>query len=283
MPCDVPLPLNLYYKESVMPQSFALTDNRSPRPVRQRTRAARSSELQISIATTREEVASAWNLVYRSYRQAQLIDDNPYQIHTVPHALRPGTSVILGRIDGELVSTLTIMHDGREGLPLDRVYKPRLNQLREEGRRLMEVGLFADRRLSISQATTSFMEMMRFVFYSSCYSLADIMIGVHPSHAPFYERNFGFVVDGPVDVHPLVNCRPVVLLRGDTQAQLRADPVPRQLVDYVNRPLPRTAFEDRARLHPETVAGTVIASFVERLHDFWSEVYQPSVAEARIA
>ena len=266
-----------------MPHPLAFTDDHAPRPVRQRVRARQNSELQISVATTREEVAAAWNLVYRSYRQAELIDDNPYQIHTVPHALRPGTSVILGRIDGEIVSTLTIMHDGREGLPLDRVYQPRLDQLRKEGRRLMEVGLFADRRLSISRATAAFMEMMRFVFYSSCYSLADIMIGVHPSHAPFYERNFGFVIDGPVDVHPLVNCRPVVLLRGDTQAQLSANPVPQQLVDYVNRPLPRAAFEERARLHPENVAGTVIASFVDRLHEFWSNVHQPRVAEARIA
>lgn len=266
-----------------MSQLLAITDDRNPRRARRRVLAKQPADLQISIAATREEVAAAWNLVYNSYRQADLIADNPYHIHTVPHALRPGTSVILGRMDGEIVSTLTIMHDGGEGLPLDRVYRSRLDELRSEGRRLMEVGLFADRRLSIGRATAAFMEMMRFVFYNSCYSLADIMIGVHPSHAPFYQRNFGFQIDGPVDVHPLVNCRPVILLRGDTQAQLKANPIPQQLIDYVNRPLPRAAFDERARLHPQSVEGTVIASFVNRLSDCWSNIGQPRTVEARIA
>ncbi len=255
-----------------------------PRSARRRSIARPQAELSISIARTREEVAAAWNLVYRSYLQANLINGNPFEIHTVPHALNAKTSVVVGRINDEIVSTLTIMHDDRKrGLPLDKVYRTQLDGLRGQGRRLLEVGLFADRRLSIRRATAAFMEMMRFVFYRSCYDLADIMIGVHPRHAAFYQRNFGFSVEGPVDVHPVVNNRPVILLRGDSQAQLRANPVPCQVVDYIQRPLPRSTFNERAPLRPENLKGSVIAGFIERVDDSWSHHTSQPLTKARIA
>ncbi len=268
-----------------MTQTFAFTVDRASRAVRRRTRPLNVADLEIAVAHTREEVAAAWQLVYRSYREADLIEDNPFQIHTVPHALRTSTTVVLGRMGDELVSTLTMMHDSRNGgLPLDCVYKTRLDELRSEGRRLMEVGLFADRRLTIGRATAAFMEMMRFVFYNSCYHLADIIIGVHPSHAAFYQRNFGFVIDGHVDAHPTVNHRPVVLLRGDTQAQLTANPVPMQLKEYLNRPLPRAAFANQTPLNREGVAGSVLANFCRRAENMEQTIpAQPCVTSARIA
>jgi len=251
-----------------MNNNFAMPDDRALRRVRRRVRPICHADIEIDVAQTQDEVALAWQLVYRSYRQAQLIEDNPFQIHTVPHALRSSTTVVIGRIDGEIVSTLTMMHDSKQGgLPLDCVYKSRLDDLRVQGRKLMEVGLFADQRLIIGKATTAFMEMMRFVFYNSCYHLADIVIGVHPSHAPFYRRNFGFNIDGHVDVHPTVNNNPVVLLRGDTQAQLIADPVPMQLKNYLDRPLPRTTFANQPPLHPQDLQGSVLANFCDLAQD----------------
>lgn len=268
-----------------MTKTIAITEGRTSRAVRRRTRPLNVGNLDIAVAHTREEVATAWQLVYRSYRDADLIKDNPFQIHTVPHALRTSTTVVLGRLDKELVSTLTMMHDSKKGgLPLDCVYKTRLDELRSEGRKLMEVGLFADRRLHIGRATAAFMEMMRFVFYNSCYHLADIVIGVHPSHASFYQRNFGFAIDGHVDVHPTVNHRPVVLLRGDTQAQLTANPVPMQLKEYLNRPVPRAAFANQTPLNREDVAGSVLANFCECAEDLEQVIpAAKGVKSARIA
>ena len=268
-----------------MTKPLTITDDRTMRAVRRRTRPLNVSNLDISVAQTREEVATAWQLVYCSYRQADLIKDNPFQIHTVPHALRASTTVVLGRVENEIVSTLTMMHDSKNGgLPLDCVYKARLDELRSQGRRLMEVGLFADRRLTIGRATAAFMEMMRFVFYNSCYHLADIIIGVHPSHAAFYQRNFGFAIDGHVDVHPTVNLNPVVLLRGDTQAQLTANPVPMRLKDYLDRPLPRAAFANQTPLNREDVEGSVLANFCERAEVIEKEIpLVKRVNAARIA
>ena len=106
-------------------------------------------------------------------------------------------------------------------------------------------------------------EMMRYVFYNSCYSLADIIIGVHPHHARFYKRAFGFEVFGPIKQHPYVRNRPVVLLRGDTKLQISGIPdlLP-VLRDYMKHPVPKISFDNRPQLKNDIVAGT---SFQELL------------------
>lgn len=220
--------------------------------------------LRIELARTPQQVAAAWRLVYAMYRQAELIDDNPYEIHTVAHALRPGTAVIVSYDGDDLVSTLTIMHESREGIPLDKVYRSELDGLRAQGRRLMEVGLFADRFQPALRSLTAIIEMMRYVFYSSCYSLADIIIGVNPHHQSFYERFFGFEQIGPVSMHPIVRNRPVVLLRGDTQRQFNGESVPPSLLEFASRPLPRRTFDERAPLHRDAIADTPIAGYISR-------------------
>ncbi|MEX2215240.1 MAG: hypothetical protein WD768_13995 [Phycisphaeraceae bacterium] len=235
--------------------------------------------LRIEIAQRPDQVAAAWELVYQAYRDAELIEDNPHRIHTVPQAIRPTTSVVVAYEGKKVVSTLTIMHDGPVGLPLDRVYQPHLDRMRQDGKRLMEVGLFADSQLPISRATVAFREMMRFVFYSSCWSLADIVIGVHPSHSKYYIRQFGFETAGPVSVHPIVRNRPVVLLHGETKRQLSLNPMPRSIAEYVDRPLPRSSFDRKLRLAPETIAGTAIGGFVDMLAELWNNVtYVPRLA-----
>lgn len=237
--------------------------------------------LRIELARTPHQVAAAWKLVYSMYREAELIDDNPYEIHTVSHALRPGTAVIVSYDGEDMVSTLTIMHDTGQGIPLDRVYKPRLDELRAQGRRLMEVGLFADRYQPALRSLAAIMEMMRYVFYSSCYALADIIVGCHPHHEPFYRRSFGFERIGPVSEHPLVRNRPVVLLRGDTQKNLHGDRVPPSLLEYASRPLSKRVFDERAQLHPRAIAGTPIEAFANR--SLWNIMPAATCGETRIA
>src|SRR4051794_7035611 len=104
------------------------------------------SGLNFYVARTLDDVLEAWQLVYIAYRGVGLVDANPYELHTMPQAVGAQTLVVTGCLGPLSVSTLSVYLDPPGGLPLDSVYKDELAGLRGEGRRIMEVGLFGDRR-----------------------------------------------------------------------------------------------------------------------------------------
>ncbi len=234
-------------------------------PQRQSRPQARTS-LTFRVADTLDDVQQAWSLVYDSYCRQELIRPNAHRIHLVPEAVRPGSAVIVGLIRDEVVSTMTLYPDGDGALALDRVYSSVLDDLRHTGRRLVEVGLFADRRERISRSVSALMELMRYTFfYAVSIDATDIMIGVHPHHAGFYQRCFGFEVCAETAGCPSVNGSPMVPLRLAIPETYGQDKLPRGLAYFKSLPLNATTFDHRAELTPQTTSGTRIGAFLQDL------------------
>src|SRR5688572_8732702 len=172
------------------------------------------SGLLFRVAETLDEVLTAWSSVYEAYRRIEIIDENAHKIHTSIHAASANSAVFIGQLAEQTKTTLTTIHDGEMGLPLDSVFKAELDDLRKSGRRLSEVGLFADRRAQISRSISALFNLMRFAFY---YALRDdsatIVIGVHPHHVNFYERLFAFDTLTEIRRYPTVKDNLVVLLQ----------------------------------------------------------------------
>jgi hypothetical protein len=148
-------------------------------------------------------------------------------------------------------------------LPLDRVYHPELNELRQNGRRLMEVGLFADRRKQLARSAEALFQLMRFAFYHGLNEkVTDFVIGVHPRHARFYVRSFGFEAFGEPKVYPAVNDRPVQLLRGDLADRLARTPLHPALEYFVSNPIEQKVFSGRLLLRDSVLAGTPIEAYL---------------------
>jgi len=80
------------------------------------------------------------------------------------------------------------------------------------------------------------------------YTGSDIICGVHPHHAEFYEKAFGFVQYGPARAYPKVKDHPVTLLRLDIEGSLVAERLPRATKIYIENPLPESAFEHHFNL-----------------------------------
>lgn len=203
-----------------------------------------------AVASTLNEVISAWSLVHDAYSRIGLIDVNKYNLHTITQAVSPETSVIMGYMNGSPVSTLSIIHDGAQQIPLQHIYPHELDALRNDGRKLLEVGLLADRREHISRAMVAIFEMMRFVFWRSYLTHTDIIIGVHPHHAGFYINSFGFEPIGLESTHPTVKNHPVLPMRLDIHTALAGEVVPKRLTQYLNNPLPDDVFDHRCRFDP---------------------------------
>lgn len=217
------------------------------------------SGLHFRPAGSQSEVLNAWALVYQSYVRTGLIPPNPHELHTVPHALQDRAVVICGRIRSLTVSTMSGYLDHPElGLPLDRVYPDEMAALRRDGRTLMEIGLFADRREHIERSIEALLELMRHVCYFGVTNGAtDGIIGVHPHHAAFYVRMLGFEQIGREKSYSMVNDKPVILLRLDWYEKIRQIKPPRGLRYFRDNPLAADAFAGRAALQAEPIARTV--------------------------
>jgi hypothetical protein len=226
-------------------------------------RADAPSGLQFGVARDLAQVTEAWELVYTAYRRINLIDPNPQHLHTVSQAVGRHAAVICGRIGGLAVSTLTAILDGPQGLPLDCVYKPEMDELRRQGFTLLEVGLFGDRREPWVRSTSSIFELMRYIYhFGVLHGASDAVVGVHPHHAPFYRRCFGFEPFAAERVHPTVKNHPVVPLRLNAASRLKLDPLPRGLGYFLDNPLPAQTFAERCPFEPVATARSRIGEFL---------------------
>ncbi len=222
-----------------------------------------STGLCFDVAKTLEDVLDAWGLVYDAYRGLGIVPLNRFGIHTVEHATQPASAVVLGRLGSQTVSTLSIMADSDQGLPLDRVYPQPLAVMRSQGRRLMEVGLFADRRRLAARSAASLFELMRWgLFHSMHRGATDIIIGVHPHHAPFYQRAIAFQPFGELAAHPTVCDAPVIPMRLDLTTKLKLNPLPRGLKFFLDQPLGPEAYADRYPFDPQALADTPIEQYL---------------------
>ena len=220
--------------------------------------------LRFVVSESITEVESAWRLVHDSYARIGLIEPNSAGVHTVPHAVHPDTAVIVGFEPGDqIVSTMSAYLDRPGGLPLDAVYADQLNAMRQQGARLMEVGLFADRREKITRTLSALMDLMRFTFYYGVHRRAtDIVIGVHPHHAGFYRRVLAFSDFGEEAGCPSVNGSPMVPLRLPIATSLELDPLPKGLAYFKTNPVPGSAYEGRVSLQLSAMVGTAIGAFL---------------------
>ncbi|WP_206064283.1 hypothetical protein [Oleiagrimonas sp. C23AA] len=224
----------------------------------------RSSEPTCSCASSLEEVEAAWQLVYDRYSEMGLIEENVFSIHTAPTAVGSHACVISGPIGPDVGYTMTLFRDNPKGLALDSVYGAYLDDLRAQGRRLMEVGMLADRRRNASRSIGALFSMMRWAVHFGLHcDISDIVIGVHPRHAQFYIRCYGFEEYAPATTYALVRDNPVVLLRLRLSEVLSNDVLPRGLADARDNPIPRSAFADRFEFETNQLRDSRIAHFLQ--------------------
>lgn len=222
-----------------------------------------STGLRFRPAGGLSDVLAAWQLVYNSYRRIDLVPPNRYRIHTSTQAVGPQSAVISGQIGPLTVTTLTAIEDGPAGLPLDRVYHEELAHLRAQGRRMMEVGLFADRRENLTRHSEALLQLMRYVWHwGRQLDVSDFIIGVHPRHARFYSRAFGFEQFAEETTYEAVNDHPVVLLRGEPAVQLQRDRRPRGIQYFIENPIDLSLFERRYLFPDDEVAASLIGRFL---------------------
>jgi hypothetical protein len=146
------------------------------------------------VADTREELEAAYRLVHDVYvMEGYEGRDKPDMRVNLRYALATTTTVV-GKIDDQVVITLTIIGDSPFGLPMDMIFSRELCTLRREDRRIAEIGALAShpdfRRRQ--QAVALFADKVILKYAMSYLMADDMVIAVNPKHVWVYRHIFLF-------------------------------------------------------------------------------------------
>ncbi|MBW1646300.1 MAG: hypothetical protein JRJ56_08275 [Deltaproteobacteria bacterium] len=157
--------------------------------------------LEIVFATSRDQYAEAFRLAHQRYLEAGIISPQPHGFWLTPYHILNDTRVVMAYLDGRPSCTASIVFDSACGLPSDDIYRPELDVLRREGRRLAEFCSLA--ALPALPARNTLFAVYRFLFrYAVSRGCTDIIISIRPKHADFYTRILLFEEYGPLRSYP---------------------------------------------------------------------------------
>jgi hypothetical protein len=192
--------------------------------VPQSVRAATAPEIELKIASTREERQGAFELIYRSYLRAGLCTDNEFNLRATPYQLLATTDIFVAKHRDEVISTVSLVRDGELGLPMEEIYPKEVAERRAAGVRVAEVSCLADRRRDTSRFFALFVDLSRLMAQLAVKTDVDeLLIAVHPRHVPLYQRYMAFRRLGDQRAYPAVQANPAVaLVLNFSQAQVES-------------------------------------------------------------
>lgn len=169
----------------------------------------------LKIAETYDELSQAFEIVYDAYRLSKYIKEpHPSRMAYSVYSLLPSTCVFVFKSYMSVISTMTYIPDSPVfGLPLDAIYKEELDELRNQGRQIAEVGALATPRKRRWSNLVIYLAKALF-WYARMTDVNDVCIMVNPKHVRFYKEIFLFEDFGEEKWYPGVEA-PAVALRVD--------------------------------------------------------------------
>lgn len=170
---------------------------------------------EIGVAVGPTETAAALRLAHDIYVREGYMEPHPLGMRILLpyHALKT-TTVLVARLEGEIVGTLSLMFDSPAGLPMDELYTEALGEARRSGRRLVELSNFAIADCARDGAILLHLmrAALRLAMAERC---DDLVIAIHPKHEPFYRTIWLMERFGDLSSYQGVRGAPAIGLRGD--------------------------------------------------------------------
>lgn len=158
-------------------------------------------DMEIVFASSQKQYTDAFHLAHQRYLETGIINPQSDGLWMTPFHAQEDTRVALSYLDGVPVCTASIIFDSEHGLPSDEIYHSELNELRQQGRKLVEFSSLAS--LPVISKQNIFFFLFRFLFrYVVKCGSSDIVISIHPKHADFYSRILFFEQYGSLRYYP---------------------------------------------------------------------------------
>ena len=192
------------------------------------------SGVSFRYAKTGNDYISCFRLLHDVYAAVGYVQPSSPPLRIIQQHLDPETLIIMGFIKDTLVYTAILFPDNQLGLPIDSAFKKQVDALREQGRRLVEVGCLVsppDYRKG-NQSIPMLCNQIVHLTAINRYHADDLLITTHPKYLKIYEDILLFEQIGGISKFSYVNDNPAVALRQD----LRTAPQ-RYKEIYGNKPI----------------------------------------------
>jgi hypothetical protein len=165
------------------------------------------------IAETKEELESAYQLVYDIYVKAGYIDPTSSHLRIKFFNAMPYSQTFITKIDDQVTMTMSLFPDSLLGVPLDIGFQKKLNEYRKQNRYLAEIGSYVS---NVNNQKADLHLMKAVIFYAKEFlKIDDIIISVSPKHKNFYVHVLGFEVIGEIESYANIKGNPAYALKLD--------------------------------------------------------------------
>jgi hypothetical protein len=211
--------------------------------------ALKTDSLVFSITRTIDEILQAYRLVYKNYLRAGYIDEHPSEMRYSAHNASPSTVTFCAKLGDAVVTTASVVFDSPLGLPMEAIYHDELEVLRQQGARLCEVTMLADRRRAGMRTIPSILRLFRLIvpYAMRVEKVTDIVITVNPTHAAFYSKYLLFDDLAGWKTYPSVKNAPAVAKRVNLSNVQNKDKRPKLYEFFMGFEPPEEAFAGRKR------------------------------------
>lgn len=124
----------------------------------------------------------------------------------------PNKITLVANMDDCTVGTMTLCFDSEIGLPADEIYADKLDELRQQGRKLCEPTKLAIDSSVRSKRVFASLIHISYIYAYIIHRHTDYVIEVNPRHVAFYKKMLGFKDLGEERICTRVDA-PAVLLR----------------------------------------------------------------------
>lgn len=133
------------------------------------------SGLEFKIAETREELEQSFKLLYEEFHSQGVMPENPALMRITKYHALPGTTVLIGKMHGQVICTLSVIRDSHMGLPVDSAWN--LDELRKQSSTIAEISALAISRSAQGRRGKILLPFCKFMHeYCVNYAGIDIIV-----------------------------------------------------------------------------------------------------------
>jgi hypothetical protein len=172
--------------------------------------AGASRDIRVKIASTFEEWEEALRLVTDNYQARGYEASSLGELRFTAHHALPDARLLVAKEGERVVATMSLFMDNvLLGLPMEAVYAEEIKSLRQQGKRICEVGALAESSLGLQDFVHVFIALIRLAWQHHLQHGGDTgVITVNPRHRAFYTKVLGFTPLGGCRPHPKVKNHP---------------------------------------------------------------------------
>ncbi len=171
-------------------------------------------------ASSVEDYVSCFRLLHDVYVDAGFIQPSSPPLRIIPHHFDSEARIFMGCLTNDQaentpIYTASLFPDNEQGLPMDIGFKRQVDDLRNEGRRVVEVGCLASHPLyrKGNKNIPMLGNRMLLSYAINTIGADDLLITTHPKYLKIYEDILLFEKIGEISSFSYVNNNPAVALR----------------------------------------------------------------------